>query len=384
MIGRRTLLAAFAGTLATRGMATAPDSIGAALDAASSMPPAEGLRHLARFDPRKLPAARRLDLVTARAGLAIDVALAARPQDFALHLGRTLGTVAPDVAEARITLELTRLHARANREFARIGIGGGTTGARFETLFADRHFAYPDSDAGRDAAVADMNRTLTIMRRRARREINAPPFAFDADARPLSAADIAAGKGGYRLVPTPGRPGAYIVDLKDIARRPRWSLPSVVAHELVPGHMIQLGIEAVAPPHPLRLTYASAFVEGWGIYAETLAAEWGLFADPRAMLGHVHWLIFRVARAKVDLNIHRHGWSIERARGALAKWQGVPAYFAPFDSDLARIAKEPGTRTAEAMAWLAIADRAPRLATLRPAFARAVLAYGRKRIEDLP
>ena len=148
--------------------------------------------------------------------------------------------------------------------------------------------------------------------------------------------------------------------------------------------MIQLGIERIEPPHPLRLTYAAAFVEGWGIHAETLAADWGLFADPRAMLGHLHWLIFRAARGVVDIDIHRHGKSVDQARASLAEWQGVPAYFAPFDGDLARIVKEPGTRAAEAMAWLAIADRAPSGIAARRNYHRAVLAHGRKRIEELP
>ena len=268
--------------------------------------------------------------------------------------------------------------------FAAIGSTRGSIGARYERLFADPRFQYPDTDAGRDAAVADMNRTLAAMRRATLHHLDAPAFAFDAAARRLSDAEIAAGKGGYRVVPTSGHPGAYIVDLQDIARRPRWSLPSVVAHELIPGHMIQLGIEAAEPPHPLRITYAAAFVEGWGIHAETLADDWGMFADPRAMLGHLHWLIFRVARGLIDVNIHRHGWTIDRARSALAEWQGVPAYFAPFDSDLDRIAREPGTRASEAMAWLSIADRAPRAAAARRTYHRALLVHGRKRTEDLP
>ncbi|MEH3157724.1 MAG: DUF885 family protein [Sphingomonas taxi] len=96
--------------------------------------------------------------------------------------------------------------------------------------------------------------------------------------------------------PAPDRRGAYIVDLRRIRDRPRWTLPSVVAHELLPGHMIQLGLEERAAPHPLRLDYAASFVEGWGIHAEALAAADGAFADPHAMLGHLHWLIFRVAR----------------------------------------------------------------------------------------
>jgi hypothetical protein len=102
----------------------------------------------------------------------------------------------------------------------------------------------------------------------------------------------------------------------------------------------------------------------------------------RDKLGHIHWLLFRVARALVDLGIHLHGWSIEQARERLIEWQGEPAYFAPFDVELARIPLEPATRVAEAMAWLAIADKRPD--TSPTVYNRGVLSHGRKRIEDLP
>jgi uncharacterized protein (DUF885 family) len=146
--------------------------------------------------------------------------------------------------------------------------------------------------------------------------------------------------------------------------------------------MIQLGIETLAPPHPLRTTYAAAFVEGWATYAETLAAA--DYADPRVMLGHLHWLIFRAARARIDLGIHTEGWTTADARARLAAWQGVPVYFAAFDTDLARIVKEPGVRAAEALAWLTLADRAPKGAAARRRWHAAVLANGRKRLEVLP
>ena len=72
------------------------------------------------------------------------------------------------------------------------------------------------------------------------------------------------------------------------------------------------------------------------------------------------------------------------SRTRLAAWQGAPVYFAAFDTDLARIVKEPGTRAAEALAWLALADRAPRGAAARRRWHAAVLANGRKRLGALP
>nr|WP_276046468.1 MULTISPECIES: DUF885 family protein [unclassified Sphingomonas] len=373
--------------------AGAADAAGAPADArglldaaAAAATPVAGLQMLEQLDPARLPPGLRLDVASARAGLAIDAALARTPDDYSLRLQRSLGTgVDPDWAEQRLARELDRLSAKATGLFAQLGLPSGGIGSRFSELWQNERWLYPDDDAGRRAALADMTATLVRARTASLRAFpKAPAFCFDVAVRSLSAAEIAAGKGGYREVPARDRPGAYIVDLKQIRRRPQWTLDSVVTHELLPGHMIQLGIEALEPPHPLRLTYAAAFVEGWSIYAEQLAASWGLFASPETMLGHCHWLLFRVGRALVDLRIHRRGWSIDQAHAALVDWQGEPAYFAPFDTELARIAREPGSRAAEALAWLGIADRAPAAPHARGAYHRAVLAHGRKRLEALP
>ncbi|KQM64970.1 hypothetical protein ASE75_07880 [Sphingomonas sp. Leaf17] len=299
---------------------------------------------------------------------------------YALLLQRALGPVTPGMAERRLIAERDRLHDRAQGLFDRIGAPAGTIADRYARLWRDDRFLYPDSADGRARLIADMNGMLATARAAVPAMVGpgVPSWCLDAVARPLAPAEIAAGRGGYRVVPTATTPGAYVVDLKDIRRRPRWTLPAVVAHELLPGHMIQLGLETAAPPHPLRIDYAAAFVEGWSIHAETLAAKTGAYDDPHDALGHVHWLLFRVTRALVDLGIHRHGWSIEQARAALVAWQGEPAYFAPFDVELARIPIEPASRVTEAMAWLAIAD-APQSAT---GWA-ARLADGRRRTDDL-
>lgn len=387
-VDRRALLTGLGMALclpaeAARGAVDARSLLDAA---AAATTPAAGLQILERLDSARLPPGLRLDAASARAGLAIDAALARTPDDYTLRLQRQLGTgIDPDRAEQRLARELDLLSARAARLFAQLGLHRGSIGSRFSQLWREERWLYPDNAAGRIAALADMAATLTRVRKASLRAFPAAPaFCFDVAVRSLSAAEIAAGKGGYREVPARDRAGAYVVDLKQVRRRPSWTLDSVVAHELLPGHMIQLGIEAIEPPHPLRVTYAAAFVEGWGIYAEQLAASWGLFATPQAMLGQCHWLLFRVGRALVDLRIHRRGWSIDQAHAALVDWQGEPAYFAPFDTELARIAREPGSRAAEALAWLGIADRAPASPHARSAFYRAVLAHGRKRLEALP
>ncbi len=474
---RRSILAGLASTAFVPANARAQSAplLRQALDAAAATDPDEALRLLAPFDPHALLPSDRLDLITARAGLAIDAAIArstfgrtgrspyrvtpatgawkaARPDQartdadttailtdaeagivlprlsldrtvdalrtaptnpaidrqiaaleslrdiapsapgvgrfkggpdwYALQLQRSLGTMTPAYAERRLFVELNRLHARATHLFDRIGASNGTVAARYAKLWQDERFLYPDTDAGRAEAIGDMNRMLATARAKIPTAFGAlPPWSLNASVRALSAQEIAAGRGGYREVPTPTRAGAYVVDLKDIRRRPRWTLPSVVAHELLPGHMIQLGLEGASPPHPLRIEYASSFVEGWGIYAEQLAEKAGAYTDPHDALGHTHWLLFRVVRALVDLGIHLHDWSIDQARERLTDWQGPPAYFAPFDVELARIPLEPGSRVAEAMAWLAIADNSR--SRLPTAYHHNLLLHGRRRVATI-
>lgn len=403
-IDRRALLAGFGTSLvAAVARAARAETTGAtaALDDAAHLPPADALARLSDVALDTLPAHQRLDVTSARAGFAIDAQLARipntrgpaggyrplpdagaiTPDHYALLLARPLGTVSPRAAQARLTRELNRLHARAASLFASIGYTTGGIAERYTRLWRDDRYFYPSADA----AVADMTRLLDKARRRVAATIGpVPGWCLDVTVRGLSPQEIAAGRNGYRIVPTPSQQGGYIADLRDLHRRPSWTLPSVVAHELLPGHMIQLGVEAIHPPHPLRIDYAASFVEGWGIYAEQLAAEDGVFDDTRAMLGHLHWLIFRVARALADFGIHLDDWSLDAARARLVAWQGEPAYFAPFETELARIRQEPASRVAEAMAWLAIRDAIGGVhGAARVARRQRLIGAGRRRIEQM-
>jgi len=373
----------------------------------SEAPPAELLARLERLDPAALSPVRRLDLLTVRAALAIDVVLArlmpggaaASPyrlppsvepslslhpegaRAYRLLLERQLGGVIdPEMAHRRMTLEAARLTRRAGVLMRGHGLRRGSVAERFAALFAEPRWHYPDSDAGRDRAVADMNRRLDAARPRLAALVGpVPGECLDVRARRMSRADEAAGRSGYRELPGPGRAGAYYVDLKDIARRPSWSLASVVDHELLPGHMVQGPIEAVAGPHPLRLAYLPAFSEGWAVHAEALMAADGAYrAEPLAELGHIHWLLFRLARGLADTGIHHRGWSLARARDEVEAVQGVPVYFAAFEPDIERIGRDPGLRAAEALTWLELSAAAQRSPGGPRQFHQRMLRDGRR------
>lgn len=399
-LSRRALLAGSAGLLALPRTAAAEQDadqrLRALLDDAAR--DRDGtIAALDRIDPTALSPSARIDRATARAGLAIDAELdrhfpSARPDRrlplapadaracYTLLLRRAVGDDAdPDALRRRLEAEQARTLAQADRLFRRIGRRGGTVGARYTDLWHDERWLYQDSDAGRDRAVADMNRVLD----RARSGLDMlfgplPPEVRNVATQRMPPAEEAAGRQGYRLLPEGARAGAYVVDLREIRRRPAWTLPAVVQHELLPGHMVQLPIEARAHPHPLRLEYASAFAEGWAIYAEQLASGGN---DTLAALGRCHWRLFRIGRARADIGLHLDGWSSEMVLSHWRETMGEPAYFAPFATDLARLRKEPASRAAEAAVAFALTDGA-RGRQLRD-WHRIVLAHGRKRTDLL-
>jgi len=304
---------------------------------------------------------------------------------FALLLERHTGEpVDADAAHTHFVDSWRHCHARADALLRRQGLTRGSVGERIIACFRQEKWLYSDDDAGRDRAVADMNRWLGRARSRVPALFGPVPGAcLDVSARRMSAQDEATRRQGYRVVAGPGRSGVYFVDLADIRRRPSWSLAGVVHHELLPGHMIQMPMEQMADPHPIRLEYAPGFPEGWAVYAEQLAASDGAFAhDDLALLGHVHWLLFRLARVVVDTGIHQKGWSVTQALQMVRYIQGEPAYFAPFAADIDRICLEPGIRAAEALNWLTIADRAAQ-SPERKRFHRGLLEHGRRRLEHL-
>lgn len=305
---------------------------------------------------------------------------------FALLLERHYGAaIAPADAHRQLFATAQELTARADTVLRRLGYTKGSVAARISAAFQDPHFLYSDDDAGRTRAVADMNATLaTVLPRLPALFGPLPPECLNVAAVRMTPKEEAEGKQGYRLVPTPTARGAYYPDLKRIRDRPSWTLPAVVHHELLPGHMIQLPIEAAADPHPLRLEYAPAFAEGWAIYTEQLMAADGAFSgNDRALLGHLHWMLFRIGRGLVDTGVHIGQETLAQTSTKLANLQGEAAYFAPMAQDIERICTEPAMRAAEALTWLGLARLGAGAKRDGPEslrkFHRKLLANGRKR-----
>ena len=110
-------------------------------------------------------------------------------------------------------------------------------------------------------------------------------------------------------------PGWYNANVLAYQRRQKWALPSLVAHETVPGHHLQIARARELGDLPAfrRGGGYTAFSEGWGLYAERLMDEVGFYDTPQARWGFLQAQAFRAARLVVDTGIHALGWSRQQA-----------------------------------------------------------------------
>jgi uncharacterized protein (DUF885 family) len=122
------------------------------------------------------------------------------------------------------------------------------------------------------------------------------------------------------------RPGVFYANLRRVGDVRRYRMRSLTYHEAVPGHHLQiaLAMENEAVPLLRRVTLFTAFIEGWGLYAEQLAAEQGFHATPLDRLGQLNYELFRAVRLVVDTGIHAERWTREQAIDYMVENTGMP------------------------------------------------------------
>lgn len=224
--------------------------------------------------------------------------------------------------------QLAELTAEADALLKARGLTTGSVGARLRALGEDKALHYPDSDAGRAQAIADLNKRVTELRAmmapifsdqpRSGMEVRRVPLA-----RELGAPGAYASAGAL----DGSTPGIFYINLRETSAWPKWTLPTLIHHEAVPGHLWESAIAAQYGEGPdlFQTIGFTAHGEGWGLYAEQLGDEIGVYADdPLGKLGYLQSFLFRAARIVVDTGMHAMGWSRAQAIQTMAEATGNP------------------------------------------------------------
>jgi len=209
------------------------------------------------------------------------------------------------------------------------GMNRGSVAERLNALGRRPDQLYPNTDPGREQLLADLNRQVQAIRARMP-EVCGTLAHADLQIKRVPVFTQAGSPGGYyqNAALDGSRPGTYYINLRDTSEWPKYSLPTLTYHEGIPGHHWQISIAQEAGSLPFirsALLNFSGYAEGWGLYAEQLADEMGVYAsNPFGKLGYLQSAAFRASRLVCDTGLHTKRWTREQAIQSMAQATGRP------------------------------------------------------------
>jgi uncharacterized protein (DUF885 family) len=206
--------------------------------------------------------------------------------------------------------EVKRIHGEMRAVMQKVGFEGSLD-EFFKYMNSDARFFFDQREdliAGYEALRAKVNPQLPQLFEilpKADYEVRAvEPF------REKSAAG-----GQYQAASEDGsRPGIFYANAYDLRARPKWAMEALSLHEANPGHHFQISIqrEQQGLPKFRRFGGYTAYSEGWGLYAEALGPELGMYTDPYQYFGRLEAELWRAIRLVVDTGLHAKGWTREQ------------------------------------------------------------------------
>ena len=203
--------------------------------------------------------------------------------------------------------EVTRIHGEMRGVMEEVGFEGDLQDF-FEFMNTDDQFYFDEPEeliqGYRDMSdrITELSKSLFDV---------APKTGFEV--RRIEAFREKSAAGGQYQTGTPdgSRPGIFYANAYDIKARPIWAMESLFLHEAIPGHHFQrsLQVENEALPGFRRFGGYTAYTEGWGLYAESLGKELGVYTDPYQYFGALNAELWRAIRLVVDTGLHAKQWS---------------------------------------------------------------------------
>lgn len=206
--------------------------------------------------------------------------------------------------------EVARIQSEMRRVMHQVGFRGALKDF-FRYMTEDEVFTFPS-----EQALLDGYNGL-----RARIDARVPelfsltpksPFEI----RPVEAFRAKSAAGGQYMRPSEDgtRPGIFYVNTYDLPSRKVWDMEALYLHEAIPGHHFQLALQQELAELPAFRRFGSepAFSEGWGLYAESLGKELGVYTDPYQYFGRLQAELWRSIRLVVDTGLHAKGWTREQ------------------------------------------------------------------------
>jgi uncharacterized protein (DUF885 family) len=222
----------------------------------------------------------------------------------------TTTEMSPDEIHRIGLAEVARLHKEMETVKAQVGFTG-TLQQFFEHIRTDPKFKPRSREQLQQGYVA-IGKRLDATLPRMFSTIPRTPLEI----RPVPAlTEKGAARGSYQGGSMDGsRPGVFYFNAYDLPSRTTPGMETLYLHEGAPGHHFQISLaqENEALPSFMRFGGNTAYVEGWGLYAETLGRELGVYTDPYQYFGYLDSQLFRAIRLVVDTGIHSKGWSRDR------------------------------------------------------------------------
>jgi uncharacterized protein (DUF885 family) len=241
------------------------------------------------------------------------------PEAYAYFLRRftTTNLTADQIHEIGLQ-QVSRIETQMDGLLRKLGRTAGLVKDRVAKLKLDLRYPNPTSEESRAQIMRDIDGIIRDAERRAALLFDLRPKA-PVVAQPFPRFREANAAANYNApAPDGSRPGIF-----QYPRRVEWmtgfGLRSVVYHETVPGHHFQVALEVESQELPRfrqthALGYISAFVEGWGLYAERLAAESGWYGDDiQGQLGQLDYELMRARRLVIDTGLHAKRWTRQQA-----------------------------------------------------------------------